>query len=161
MRALLARRKLLPKKNPFSRVPGLMSNYLRAMAGRRSRPAHILPEYIHESDYLDAEYLDTSDANDLDTSNAKYLDTNAPADALADSGDAVWKREKWQDVKVGQYLLLRSDDPIPADVLVVATSTAALGDNDCFVETKNLDGETNLKVRVRARVCVLMLLFYC
>ncbi|KAL3900317.1 MAG: hypothetical protein SGCHY_001422 [Lobulomycetales sp.] len=147
MRALLARRKLLPKKNPFSRVPGLMSNYLRAMAGRRSRPAHILPEYIHESDYLDAEYLDTSDANDLDTSNAKYLDTNAPADALADSGDAVWKREKWQDVKVGQYLLLRSDDPIPADVLVVATSTAALGDNDCFVETKNLDGETNLKIK--------------
>jgi len=41
-------------------------------------------------------------------------------------------------------VLLRDNEQVPADIIVLSTS-----DNDdlCFVETKNLDGETNLKVR--------------
>ncbi|KZV80365.1 hypothetical protein EXIGLDRAFT_630413, partial [Exidia glandulosa HHB12029] len=45
-------------------------------------------------------------------------------------------------VEVGDILLLRNDDQIPADVVVLATSDPQ-GDGLCYVETKNLDGETN------------------
>jgi phospholipid-translocating ATPase len=45
---------------------------------------------------------------------------------------------------VGDIVLLRDNEQVPADIIVLSTSDA---DNLCFVETKNLDGETNLKVR--------------
>lgn len=41
-------------------------------------------------------------------------------------------------------MLISSDQPIPADVVVLSTSEP---DGVCYVETKNLDGETNLKIR--------------
>ncbi|ORX44091.1 phospholipid-translocating P-type ATPase [Hesseltinella vesiculosa] len=55
-----------------------------------------------------------------------------------------WQIIEWQDAKVGDYVLLRSDEDVPADVLILSTSEK---DSICCVETKNLDGETNLKVR--------------
>jgi len=55
-----------------------------------------------------------------------------------------WIGTTWQDLHVGDFVLLRENDLIPADILVVSTSEP---DNLCYIETKNLDGETNLKVR--------------
>jgi len=55
-----------------------------------------------------------------------------------------WISTTWQDLHVGDFVLLRENDLIPADILVVSTSEP---DNLCYIETKNLDGETNLKVR--------------
>ncbi|KAI8873054.1 phospholipid-translocating P-type ATPase, partial [Ramicandelaber brevisporus] len=55
-----------------------------------------------------------------------------------------WMPVTWADVQVGDLLFLRSHDPIPADVAILATSEQ---DGTCFVETKQLDGETNLKPR--------------
>ena len=57
---------------------------------------------------------------------------------------AKFRRTYWKNVRVGDFVLLRNDDPIPADIVILATSDS---DGACFVETKNLDGETNLKVR--------------
>lgn len=55
-----------------------------------------------------------------------------------------WDSCLWQDVKVGDFIYIRRDERIPADVLVLSTSN----DNGiAFVETKGLDGETNLKPR--------------
>lgn len=55
----------------------------------------------------------------------------------------------WSDVKVGDFLQIRNREVIPADVLILAVSEplgeAASG--ICYVETKSLDGETNLKLR--------------
>ena len=45
---------------------------------------------------------------------------------------------------MGDFIVLRSDDPVPADIVVLSTSDS---DGACYVETKSLDGETNLKVR--------------
>ncbi|ODV64783.1 phospholipid transporting ATPase [Hyphopichia burtonii NRRL Y-1933] len=53
-------------------------------------------------------------------------------------------KKYWKDVKVGDMLRIYNNDEIPADVIILATSDE---DNCCYVETKNLDGETNLKVR--------------
>ncbi|ORZ41397.1 hypothetical protein BCR44DRAFT_1492316 [Catenaria anguillulae PL171] len=56
----------------------------------------------------------------------------------------AWSPVKWRDLRVGDYVLLRNNEFIPADVVIVSTSEP---DSVCYVETKNLDGETNLKVR--------------
>ncbi|KAG8890252.1 hypothetical protein FRB98_000163 [Tulasnella sp. 332] len=60
------------------------------------------------------------------------------------SGTARWERTLWKKLDVGDIVLLRDNDQIPADIVVLSTSDA---DGICYVETKNLDGETNLKVR--------------
>lgn len=59
-------------------------------------------------------------------------------------GTAKWERTLWKKLEVGDVILLKENDQIPADVVVLATSDS---DGLCFVETKNLDGETNLKPR--------------
>ncbi|CAO3628354.1 unnamed protein product [Cunninghamella echinulata] len=51
---------------------------------------------------------------------------------------------EWQDVMIGDYVLLHNDDDIPADIVALSTSE---NDNICCIETQNLDGETNLKVK--------------
>lgn len=55
-----------------------------------------------------------------------------------------YSRKYWKDVRVGDILRIYNNDELPADVVILATSDE---DNCCYVETKNLDGETNLKVR--------------
>lgn len=57
----------------------------------------------------------------------------------------IWKLMQWENVKVGDFVFLRDNDEIPADLIIISTSEP---ENTCFVETKNLDGETNLKSRV-------------
>jgi phospholipid-translocating ATPase len=59
-------------------------------------------------------------------------------------GTATWERTLWKKLEVGDIVLLRDNDQIPADIVVLSTSDQ---DGLCYVETKNLDGETNLKPR--------------
>nr|ODN93929.1 phospholipid-translocating ATPase [Cryptococcus depauperatus CBS 7841] len=60
------------------------------------------------------------------------------------SGSSQWERTLWKKLEVGDLVLLRDNEQVPADIIVLSTSNA---DSLCFVETKNLDGETNLKIR--------------
>lgn len=64
------------------------------------------------------------------------------------SGHARFKKQHWKDVRVGDFVRIYNEDQIPADVVILATSDP---DGACYVETKNLDGETNLKVRQALR----------
>ncbi|EXJ83729.1 phospholipid-translocating ATPase [Capronia coronata CBS 617.96] len=57
---------------------------------------------------------------------------------------ARFKRDYWKNVQVGDFVRIYNDEQIPADVVVLSTSDP---DGACYIETKNLDGETNLKVR--------------
>ena len=57
---------------------------------------------------------------------------------------ARFKRGYWKDVRVGDFVRIYNDEEIPADIIILSTSDS---DGACYVETKNLDGETNLKVR--------------
>ena len=57
---------------------------------------------------------------------------------------ARFDKDYWKNVQVGDFVRIYNDDQIPADVVILSTSDP---DGACYVETKNLDGETNLKVR--------------
>lgn len=57
---------------------------------------------------------------------------------------ARFKKDYWKNVRVGDFVRIYNDEEIPADIIILSTSDA---DGACYVETKNLDGETNLKVR--------------
>lgn len=57
---------------------------------------------------------------------------------------AMFRRDNWKNVRVGDWVRIYNNDQVPADMVILATSDA---DGACYVETKNLDGETNLKVR--------------
>lgn len=59
-------------------------------------------------------------------------------------GTARWERTLWKKLDVGDIVLLRENEQVPADVVVLSTSDP---DGLCYLETKNLDGETNLKPR--------------
>lgn len=59
-------------------------------------------------------------------------------------GKARFKRDYWKNIQVGDFVRLYNEEPIPADIVILSTSDP---DGACYVETKGLDGETNLKVR--------------
>ncbi len=64
------------------------------------------------------------------------------------SGKARFHKDAWKNLVVGDFVRIYNDDELPADIIILATSDP---DGACYVETKNLDGETNLKVRSALR----------
>ena len=57
--------------------------------------------------------------------------------------DGQFVSVKWKDVRVGDLLKISKNEAFPADMVLLASSFFKKG--QCFIETKNLDGETNLK----------------
>jgi phospholipid-translocating ATPase len=82
--------------------------------------------------------------NDVSANNEPEIDYDISA-KLSDKeggGDRPhWTKSIWEDVRVGDFVKI---ELIPGDILICSTSE---DDNVAYVETKNLDGETNLKSR--------------
>ncbi len=60
-----------------------------------------------------------------------------------------FKRVLWSEILVGDYIRVHSRHTVPADVVCVQVSepNLELPKGVAYVETKSLDGETNLKLR--------------
>eukprot|EP00054_Salpingoeca_dolichothecata_P027919 m.208040 g.208040 ORF g.208040 m.208040 type:complete len:1154 (-) comp26079_c0_seq4:30-3491(-) len=71
-------------------------------------------------------------------------EVNAREATVMDNETGEWRTIRWKKIEVGDIIKLNGDDIIPADILLLHTSSQ---DGICYLETANLDGETNLKRR--------------
>lgn len=63
--------------------------------------------------------------------------------------DNQWKQSKSGELLVGELVLVKQDDPFPADLILLDSS---LPEGACFIETGSLDGEKNLKNKIANKI---------
>ncbi|KAJ8442146.1 hypothetical protein Cgig2_015487 [Carnegiea gigantea] len=59
-------------------------------------------------------------------------------------GNGIFEHTKWKNLRVGDIIKVEKNEYFPADLVLLSSS---YDEGICYVETTNLDGETNLKLK--------------
>ncbi|KAL5190953.1 Phospholipid-transporting ATPase 1 [Glycine soja] len=71
------------------------------------------------------------------------VENNRLASVMVDGGRSFVEK-KWRDVRVGEVIKIKANETIPCDTVLLSTSDPT---GVAYVQTINLDGESNLKTR--------------
>ncbi|XP_031485201.1 phospholipid-transporting ATPase 1-like isoform X1 [Nymphaea colorata] len=77
-------------------------------------------------------------------------ENNRHADVLQ---GASFQAKKWKKIQVGEVLRIKEDETIPCDMVLLRTSDPS---GVAYVQTMNLDGESNLKTRYARQETTMM-----
>lgn len=65
-------------------------------------------------------------------------------DAIKEQNPQFFDFKQWNHIRVGSIVKVHENEYFPCDMIILNSS---LPKGVCYVETKNLDGETNLKYK--------------
>lgn len=78
---------------------------------------------------------------DIKRGNADKELNNSKVEVLSNGN---FEKKRWIHVHVGDIIRVNSEEPFPADIVLLSSSEP---EGLCYIETANLDGETNLKIK--------------
>lgn len=92
-------------------------------------------------------------------------DANSSVAEVFDHNLNKFRKKHWSLIQVGDFVRVKSREVVPADMVIfqVWEPNPESPKGSCYVETKSLDGETNLKYRTLIPALVgnvIILLFY-
>ena len=134
---------MTPVSSPSPRPEYLSANKRHSQMSQRSSGAFSAHDRPKEMAQRDGIVGRKDSVAPLDPEYGNVINPNIQA-----SGSSWFKKDYWKSVQVGDFVRIYNGDQVPADIVVLATSDP---DGGCYVETKNLDGETNLKPRMALR----------
>ncbi|KRX06108.1 P-type ATPase, cytoplasmic domain N [Pseudocohnilembus persalinus] len=94
---------------------------------------------IFNIDFMDKKNQDQNQNQENINSQSSIIDNSN------DDTNKFYDQKNSSEIHVGNIIKIEKNQQIPADMIILYTSNS---DGKCYLETKNLDGETNLKTKM-------------